>query len=162
MTEVSKNGIHSACFPFRGQAISPVLIGGFSSSPLSLAPFPSPFFWFLPSHTFPELCLLPLFFPQLSVPVFAFGFSKHLDGLELFSLWVPALWQLTYVLKKQLFLRDAGLSTYPGSMTLDTLILLCCFSPPWNYIHLHAFRVMEADYIHHLCQVPGATWTNAL
>lgn len=67
------------------------------------------------------------FLLQLSIPEFPFGFRKDLQGLELFSLRVPVSGELTYVLRKQLFLRDTGLSTYPGSMTLDTL--LCCFSP---------------------------------
>lgn len=143
MTEVFKNFIHFDDFPLRGHPISPGLAGHFFSSLVSLASFFLLSFGSLPSHTFPELCLPFLvsppavFYSCVSLLVF----RKDLEGLELFSPRVPVLWQLTHVLKKQLFLRDAGVSTYPGSVTLDTLIILCCFPPPWSYIHLRDYVI---------------------
>lgn len=98
---------------------------------LLVASFPQPF----PKASFPLVPHLHRllqnsvfsFLLQLPIPELPFGFRKDLQGLELFSLRVPVSGELTYVLKKQLCLRDAGLSTYPDSTTLDTV--LCCFSP---------------------------------
>lgn len=98
---------------------------------LLVASFPQPF----PKASFPLVPHLHRLFQnsvfsfllQLPIPELPFGFRKDLQGLELFSLRVPVSGELTHVLKKQLCLRDMGLSTYPDSTTLDTV--LGCFSP---------------------------------
>lgn len=108
---------------------------------LLVASFPQPF----PKASFPLVPHLHRLFQnsafsfllQLPIPEFPFGFRKDLQGLELFSLRVPVSGELTYALKKQLFLRDTDLSSILVPHFRHTFVLL------FPSMELHSFTYLQ-------------------